>query len=210
MGAQLAALKKKVAKMDREDSPEVKAFYVNANNVTNTSYSSSVPLIQLTTIPQGDAQSSRVGAKCRARQMRIRWSIFGQDAVGGHGSVLLRLLVVQYDDPSSTATRYASEFLANTGNAYTLTAPPAYYNPFNFKVLVDEVVNVASDYFGDTDSQAFIERVIPLNKVLVYDSNSTIVPSEGAIAMAVISDDSTLGVANVSYTYSSELMFTDA
>jgi len=28
--------------------------------------------------------------------------------------------------------------------------------------------------------------------------------------MAVMSDDSTLGVANVSYTYSSELMFTDA
>lgn len=210
LSSRVAQLQRKLNKVAREDAPEAKAFYFNATGITSTSYSSSTPVYMITSITQADTISGRVGAKCRAKQLRCRWNIFGQDLVGGHGSVNVRLLVVQYDDPTSLAVRYCGEFLANTGNGYSITAPPAFYNPLNFKVLIDEVVNVTSDYFGDQNSQVFVERIVPLNTVLVFDSNSTIVPVEGAIAMGVCSDDSTLGLAPVSYNFSSELIYTDA
>jgi len=210
LSARVAQLQRKLNKVAREDAPESKAFYFNATGITTTTYSSSSFMSMLSSITQADTISGRVGAKCRAKQLRCRWSIFGQDLVGGHGSLNLRLLVVQYDDPTSSSVRYCGEFLSNTGNGYSLTAPPAFYSPLNFKVLVDEVVNVSSDYFGDQNSQVFVERTVPLNSMLVFDSNSTIVPVAGAIAMGVCSDDSTLGLAPVSYNFSSELIFTDA
>lgn len=204
------ALRREVRRLAREDKPEMKAYVATTTGTTSVGYSSSYAMQMAATIPQGDNLSSRVGTKIRAKQLRLRFSVFGQNAVGGHNEILLRLFCVKFDDPSQTTTHYISDFLASSVTTSSIVSPPAFQSAYPFKVLLDEVVNVGSNYYTSQDSQMFFERVIPLDCIIDYNSNSTVPPSKNNLAFWACTDDSTIGVASISMSCSSELIYTDA
>lgn len=208
--AQLMALRKQVRKIAREEAPELKSFVSTTTGTTSVGYSSSYAMASATTIPQGDNMSSRVGTKVRAKQLRLRFSVFGQNAVGGHNEILLRLFAVRYTDPSQTTTHYISDFLASSVTTSSIVSPPAFQSAYPFKILLDEVVNVGSNYYTSQDSQLFFERVIPLDCIIDFNSNSTIPASKNNIMFWACTDDSTIGVASISMSCASELLYTDA
>jgi len=210
-GAQLAALKKKVNRLAVLDAPETKAYYNTVTGSSSIGYANSYSLQSASSIAQGDTLSGRLGSKIRGKQIRIRMNIFGQNAVGGHASVNCRLFMVQYDQPASGTVMYPSDFLQTSTTTASLTAPPWLYSTYNYKVLIDETFNVGSNYLVTNDAQVFIERVVDLkNKVMEYDSNSTVPAAKGQIGWWVFSDDSTLGTASLSMSAITELLYTDA
>jgi len=188
----------------------MKQFVATTTGTNSVGYASSYAMTSATTVPQGDSMASRVGTKIRAKQLRLRFSIFGQNAVGGHNEILLRLFAVRYTDPSQTTTHYISDFLSSSVSTSSIVSPPAIQSAYPFKVLLDEVVNVGSNYYTSQDSQCFFERVIPLDCIIDFASNSTVPASKNNIMFWACTDDSTIGVASISMTCASELLYTDA
>lgn len=211
MGAQLAVLKKKVNRMAVIDAPETKAFYNTVTNSASIGYASTYSFQSASSVVQGDTISGRLGSRIRGKQFRLRVGLFGQALVGGHPSVNVRILAVQYDNPATGTVLYPSDFLQSSTTTASVTSPPGFFCPYKFKVLIDEVVNLGSSYLVVDNSQVFIERVVDLkNKVMEFDSNSTLPATKGQIGWWAFSDDSTLGVASINMSATSELLFTDA
>lgn len=164
-------------------------------------------ITSLTLVPQGNAQSKRVGDELYAKHIELRLSsYFNSNAVIGNPQHSLRIIVFRWNIDTSIATPALGSILAPLSASVNDFCAPYDWNAKrqgDFTILMDKMYNLAEGALCPA-----LNLRIPVKRRITYDPAAT--TGEGHIYILQIGDDVTgAHTPSISVQWYARLLYTD-
>lgn len=159
-------------------------------------------IISLSSVAQGDSQTTRDGDSIRGKSLQIRIRM-GHNASGGTGQTVRMILFIDKQnnqpgtcDPTLSGTPYG---VLNQSTLQSLTLPE---NSGRYKILKDKMYTMTNDIKELIDLKIYKK----INPKITFTSSSTNVAQKNNIYMLVFSNEATNGP---SFAYATRLRYID-
>lgn len=166
---------------------------VNGLNSTGT-------LLELNLVPQGLADTSRVGDSLRMESMKIHYILENVDSSIAHYA----RVIVFYDKPNDIST--SSQLLQHVATVQVINSAKQYDNRFNSNILYDRVHTLAAQ--GRQTSKSRTKKTIRIGKFTQFVSGTTGIDT-GALKIIMFSEEPS-PAANVNIDFTFRLKYKDS